>query len=78
MLLGEGLSALEIARATGIPRSTVRDWADGRMPQRPDDSECPGGHLRSLNGPACLRITLDAIHHRADEHRRSGGGANEP
>jgi hypothetical protein len=31
-LVAEGLNNCEIARATGIPRTTVRDWAAGRSP----------------------------------------------
>jgi hypothetical protein len=49
-LLEEGLSALEIARRTGIPRSTVRDWGNGRTP-RPR-AECSRHHLESLDGAA--------------------------
>ena len=52
MLLGNGLSPLEIARRTGIPRSTVRDWRDGRTPPRPREFECPGQHLRPLDEAA--------------------------
>jgi Homeodomain-like domain-containing protein len=35
-LLARDYSDLEVSRATGIPRSTVRDWraaSDGRRPQ---------------------------------------------
>jgi Homeodomain-like domain len=32
----EGLSNCEIARRTGIPRETVRDWARGRVPRAQD------------------------------------------
>lgn len=32
-LTGEGLHASEIARRTGVPRTTVRDWLAGRLPQ---------------------------------------------
>jgi hypothetical protein len=34
-LAGEGLSATEIARRLGVPRSTVRDWLAGRVPSAP-------------------------------------------
>lgn len=36
----EGLNQSQIARATGIPRRTVRDWLDGRVPT--PDRGCPG------------------------------------
>jgi hypothetical protein len=32
-----GLNACQIARATGIPRATVRDWITGRLPRGRDD-----------------------------------------
>lgn len=51
-LIDDGLTALEISRRTGIPRSTVRDWAAGHTPQRPSDSGCPKVHLASLDGAA--------------------------
>ena len=51
-LLDDGVTALEISRRTGIPRSTVRDWAAGRAPQRRSDFGCPEGHLASLDGAA--------------------------
>src|SRR5687768_7128162 len=51
-LLDDGLTALEISRRTGIPRSTVRDWAAGHTPQRPSDSGCPEGHLAFLDEAA--------------------------
>ena len=51
-LLDDGLTALEISRRTGIPRSTVRDWAAGHTPQRRSDFGCPEGHLASLDGAA--------------------------
>jgi hypothetical protein len=33
-LAAEGLNHCQIARRTGIPRSTVRDWLNGRLPRR--------------------------------------------
>jgi IclR helix-turn-helix domain len=42
-----GLNATEIARRTGIPRPTVRDWVNGRVPREPRAlrPECPAcGH----------------------------------
>lgn len=33
-LCDAGLSAGSVARLTGLPRSTVRDWAEGRVPGR--------------------------------------------
>ena len=42
-LVGRGLNDCEIARATGIPRSTVRLWrATDRCPSRSGRSTCPG------------------------------------
>jgi Homeodomain-like domain len=32
-LLAQGLNHCEIARRTGIPRATIRDWAAGKTPQ---------------------------------------------
>jgi hypothetical protein len=42
-LRAAGHSGLAIARATGIPRSTIRDWLDGRLPGRRDPGRptCP-------------------------------------
>jgi hypothetical protein len=34
MLADRGLPAAAIARLTGIPRSTIRDWRNGRQPHR--------------------------------------------
>lgn len=48
----QGLGALAIARLTGIPRSTVRDWRGGRIPQRPPEVGCLELHLSSLDEPA--------------------------
>jgi hypothetical protein len=33
-LSAEGLNHCEIARRTGIPRATVRDWVNGKVPSR--------------------------------------------
>jgi hypothetical protein len=33
-LMGEGLTASEISRRSGIPRSTVKDWRQGRVAHR--------------------------------------------
>ena len=35
-----GLTTSEVARLTGIPRATVRDWRQGRQPRSPA-SNCP-------------------------------------
>jgi hypothetical protein len=40
-LLGSGLSDYEVARRTGVPRSTVFNWRSGRQPVTPGDSGCP-------------------------------------
>ena len=76
-LAGFGWSKSAIARATGIPRSTVRDWPAGRVPQRVDDGPLvttPGPYAYLLGlylgdgfiarGPRawCLRIYFDARH----------------
>jgi Homeodomain-like domain len=34
-LAAEGLNYCQIARRTGIPRSTLHDWLNGRVPRRP-------------------------------------------
>jgi hypothetical protein len=42
-LAGEGRTAAEAARLTGVPRSTVRDWLEGAIPRnaiRLSDGEC--------------------------------------
>ena len=52
MLAGDGLTSVEIARRTGIPRSTIRGWRDGHVPQRPREPECPGQHLKALDEAA--------------------------
>ena len=52
MLAEDGLTSLEIARRTGIPRSTIRDWRNGHVPQRPREHECLEQHLKSLDEAA--------------------------
>jgi hypothetical protein len=49
-LLGVGLTATEVACATGIPRSTVRDWGCGRGRRLSRRSECPKHDFASLAG----------------------------
>jgi hypothetical protein len=42
--VADGLPDLEVARRTGIPRTTVRDWRRGRVPRRNPDMRgraCP-------------------------------------
>jgi hypothetical protein len=48
--LAEGLNASEVARLTGIPRSTVRDWR--ARPPAPRQSGCDGHRLDNLDEPA--------------------------
>jgi Helix-turn-helix len=54
-LRAKGMTATEIARRSGIPRATVRDWINGRVP-RAGLSRCPtcglAGHVRSALPPA--------------------------
>src|SRR3954468_3053282 len=33
LLVAQGLNDVEVARRTGIPRGTIRDWRRGRRPQ---------------------------------------------
>jgi hypothetical protein len=51
-LIRRGLNDCEIARRTGIPRGTIRDWRRGHLPRfaRNDALQgCPGcGHARHL------------------------------
>ena len=51
-LLRDDLGASEIAHRTGIPRSTVRDWRDGRAARRLRASACLAQHLSSLDRAA--------------------------
>jgi hypothetical protein len=51
-LLGQGLTAVEVARRTGIPRSTVRDWPNGRGVHRSREARCSGHDLSSLDTTA--------------------------
>jgi len=57
-LSAAGRSALAIARLTGIPRSTVRDWVEGRVPAtgRTDEPAAPPGHDPQL--PAAEYVYL--------------------
>jgi IclR helix-turn-helix domain len=47
-LAGQGLSATEIARRTGAPRATVRDWLSGRVPRVATRA---GGSCSQCGGP---------------------------
>ena len=42
-LAAEGLNRCEISRTTGIPRSTIRYWLDGRLPGRAADRRFDAG-----------------------------------
>jgi hypothetical protein len=48
----QGLTATEVARLTGIPRSTVRDWGYGRGIRQPRSRECPGHATDRVDGAA--------------------------
>jgi hypothetical protein len=50
-LIADGVTTSGIARRTGIPRSTVKDWRNGRLPQRRSGG-CAGHDLSCLNEPA--------------------------
>jgi len=54
-LFSSGLTATESARATGIPRSTVKDWRNGRKGSGQRDN-CPTDSLGDLNGAAYADI----------------------
>ena len=54
-LVHRGLNLCQITRATGIPRSTVRDWRDGRLPDysrstAPPPDDLPGAAYSYLFG----------------------------
>lgn len=51
-LASKGLTPTQIARDTGIPRSTVRDWCAGRLPHRSTLGSCLPSHLRALEPSA--------------------------
>jgi hypothetical protein len=48
-LVGRGLNDCEIARMTGVPRSTVRDWRVGKVPMR------AAGHCEICAGKNLVR-----------------------
>lgn len=56
-LLRMGFSPTEAGRLTGIPRSTIRDWGYGRIPERSRfDPRCPGCNpSRDLSRPEPTR-----------------------
>jgi hypothetical protein len=51
-LLQRGMTATDVARATGIPRSTVRDWRHGRGTRQQRGSDCPEHDFSLLDGGA--------------------------
>src|SRR6476646_231779 len=75
-LAGTGLGAKAIARATGIPRSTVRNWITGHVPSRAGSQRRPDvpaaryshllglylgdGHVVALGRTYVLRVYCDA------------------
>lgn len=54
-LAGDGHSATSIARLTGIPRATVRDWIAGRVPRVASRAGCTG-----CGGPGTEGSELDS------------------
>lgn len=56
-LFAAGWSPTEVARLTGIPRSTLRDWCAGRTPRRPSAEPCLPNHLEALD-PAAYAYLL--------------------
>jgi hypothetical protein len=50
-LASEGRSATEVARLTGLPRSTIRDWLRGTLP-RTGGADSPGGVCGQCSGRA--------------------------
>jgi hypothetical protein len=57
-LRSEGLGARRIARSTGLPRSTVRDWLAGKLPRHSRDNT-------SRSVPMCKTCGCDE--HRFDQ-----------
>lgn len=51
-LLRQGLTPTEIARETGIPRSTVRDWRHGRGTRQARRLDCADHDFSLLDGDA--------------------------
>jgi hypothetical protein len=51
-LFAQDLTATEVARSTGIPRSTVRDWGYGRGMRHPRETECTGHDFSLIGGGA--------------------------
>ena len=51
-LLQQGLTPTEVARATGIPRSTVRDWRHGRGMRHARSFDCADHDFSALDGHA--------------------------
>ena len=47
--MSDGYTASEIARLTGIPRSTIRDWRNGRLPTYPTEHSCLPAHIAALD-----------------------------
>ncbi|MQA76368.1 MAG: transcriptional regulator [Solirubrobacterales bacterium] len=54
-LIALGLNPSQVARRVGIPRGTVRDWAAGKTPKRPESSPpgepCRGCAIHQRLGP---------------------------
>jgi hypothetical protein len=50
-LAGDGLNHCEIARRTGIPRATVRDWVNGKTPSGSRSRRPSWPHDEALPGP---------------------------
>jgi hypothetical protein len=71
-LAARGLNHCEIARRTGIPRSTVRDWRNGKLPrrrshdyllQRLPSSEAEYAYLLGLYlGDGCISTSAKGVH----------------
>jgi hypothetical protein len=70
-LTGEGWTASEIARHTGIPRSTVRDWRSGRSRRVSRDVICQRHDFSSLNARAYVYLLAMYLGDGClSEHRR--------